>query len=309
MLVANAFDLWQKDAFFSAAEEVQESADILESAYRVWLRKQGEEGISPEELDGLDKELQAALSTAKWQLEEFERAVRLSYGNCRDENRIARHQQFVVATESQISQVEAALRDSMNEGKVPFLWMNLDEAEREDLALFISGEPAKDEYVKPLLVSSQSQRESMPVPPMKGDWDCRIGLSNDIRINTDHHPDCLMDLSAKKEPRTNDDIDGHQGRVTNIRRIWTAPNFTSLKVIVPEADDEQAAPLTSRDEDSSKEKGSRIFSRGQSWSNQLWRCFYGLQRPRLLQVNRCVQVMSVFMITLFLFVPFFVHSA
>ena len=28
MMVANSFDLWQKDAFFSAAEEVQESADM-----------------------------------------------------------------------------------------------------------------------------------------------------------------------------------------------------------------------------------------------------------------------------------------
>ena len=28
MLVANSFDLWRKDAFFSAAEEVQESADM-----------------------------------------------------------------------------------------------------------------------------------------------------------------------------------------------------------------------------------------------------------------------------------------
>lgn len=27
-MVANSFDLWQKDAFFSAAEEVQESADM-----------------------------------------------------------------------------------------------------------------------------------------------------------------------------------------------------------------------------------------------------------------------------------------
>lgn len=28
MLVANSFDLWQKDTFFSAAEEVQQSADM-----------------------------------------------------------------------------------------------------------------------------------------------------------------------------------------------------------------------------------------------------------------------------------------
>lgn len=28
MLVANSFDLWQKDTFFAAAEEVQQSADM-----------------------------------------------------------------------------------------------------------------------------------------------------------------------------------------------------------------------------------------------------------------------------------------
>lgn len=28
MMVANTFEMWQKDAFFSAAEEVQESADL-----------------------------------------------------------------------------------------------------------------------------------------------------------------------------------------------------------------------------------------------------------------------------------------
>ncbi|MFQ6649507.1 hypothetical protein Gotur_023148, partial [Gossypium turneri] len=28
MTIANSFDLWKKDAFFSAAEEVQESADM-----------------------------------------------------------------------------------------------------------------------------------------------------------------------------------------------------------------------------------------------------------------------------------------
>jgi len=32
MLVANSFDLWRKDAFFSAAEEVQESADMYASS-------------------------------------------------------------------------------------------------------------------------------------------------------------------------------------------------------------------------------------------------------------------------------------
>lgn len=304
MLVANAFDLWQKDAFFAAAEKVQESADILESAYRLWLRRK-EEGVAGEEMQGLSKELQAALSTAKWQLEEFERAVRMSYGNCRDENRIARHQQFVVAMESQISMVEAAF--SMDEGRAPFQWVKLDETERDDLAMFLSGAPAiaksaKEEYVKPV-VSSQSE-----IMPAKGNWDRGTSLthvSDDIRINVDG--DCAVELTARKEARTTEDLD--EGRVTNIRRTWTSPNFNSLRVIVPEADEEMT-PLTPNVQDSSKEKSSRLFLRGQ---NQLYRWFYGLQntvqKPRLLHVNRSVQLMFVFMLTLFLFVPFVIHSA
>jgi hypothetical protein len=67
MMVANSFDLWQKDVFFSAAEEVQESADIMESAYRLWFKEKRDGRVSVES-DELCKELQAALSTAKWQV-------------------------------------------------------------------------------------------------------------------------------------------------------------------------------------------------------------------------------------------------
>jgi hypothetical protein len=59
-MVVNSFDLWQKDVFFSAAEEVQKSTDIMESAYRLWIR---------EKKDEICKELQAALGTAKWQVQ------------------------------------------------------------------------------------------------------------------------------------------------------------------------------------------------------------------------------------------------
>jgi len=66
MMVANSFDLWRKDAFFSAAEEVQESADIMESVYRTWVRER-REGLGSEDSDELRRELQTALGTAKWQ--------------------------------------------------------------------------------------------------------------------------------------------------------------------------------------------------------------------------------------------------
>lgn len=37
MIVANSFDLWQKDTFFSAAEEVQESADVYASPFLIFM--------------------------------------------------------------------------------------------------------------------------------------------------------------------------------------------------------------------------------------------------------------------------------
>ncbi|XP_039008613.1 uncharacterized protein LOC120136724 [Hibiscus syriacus] len=139
-MVANSFDLWQKDAFFSAAEEVQESADIMESAYRMWI-KEKRKGLKTEDYAQLCRELQTALGTAKWQLEEFERATRLSRGHRRsDDTTATRHNQFIAAVESQIFRVEAALKESFfEEGKQPLRWVNLDEEECDDLAIFLSG--------------------------------------------------------------------------------------------------------------------------------------------------------------------------
>uniref|UniRef100_A0A6N2M1Z6 Syntaxin 6/10/61 N-terminal domain-containing protein n=1 Tax=Salix viminalis TaxID=40686 RepID=A0A6N2M1Z6_SALVM len=148
MMVANSFDLWQKDAFFSAAEEVQESADAMESAYRVWIREK-REGSEPGDLDELSRELQTALGTAKWQLEEFESAVRLSHGHHSDDITASRHKQFVAAIESQISCVEAALREAFSgEGKQPLRWVNLDKEECDDLAMFLSGSVQIPQIVK-----------------------------------------------------------------------------------------------------------------------------------------------------------------
>ncbi|CAI9298145.1 unnamed protein product [Lactuca saligna] len=147
MLVANTFDLWQKDIFFSAAEEVQASADIMESAYRTWVR-QKREGISSIAVDELCRELQTALATAKWQLDEFQRAVRMSYRNI-DEIRSTRHEQFVSAIATQISGVEEALKEYFSDGvRKPLRWVNLDEDERDDLAMFLSGNQGSSNSTK-----------------------------------------------------------------------------------------------------------------------------------------------------------------
>ncbi|RRT70273.1 hypothetical protein B296_00020123 [Ensete ventricosum] len=99
-----SFQQWEKDVFFSAAEEVQESADV-------------------------------------YVLEEFEKAVKLSHGsNSSEENAITRHRQFVSALGNQISRVEKGLNDSLiEEGKPPLRWFQLDKEERDDLANFLSG--------------------------------------------------------------------------------------------------------------------------------------------------------------------------
>ncbi|CAL9136800.1 unnamed protein product [Musa acuminata var. zebrina] len=145
MAVGGSFDQWQKDAFFSAAEAVQESADIMESTYRMWTRNR-RNGFGLEASDELSRELQTALGTAKWQLEEFEKAVRASHGNysSQENNTIDRHWQFVAAIRNQILLVEKELNHSLIvEGKRPLRWVQLNDDERDDLAVFLSGVPHK----------------------------------------------------------------------------------------------------------------------------------------------------------------------
>ncbi|CAL9203479.1 unnamed protein product [Musa hybrid cultivar] len=145
MAVGGSFYQWQKDAFFSAAEAVQESADIMESTYRMWTRNR-RNGFGLEASDELSTELQTALGTAKWQLEEFEKAVRASHGNysSQENNTIDRHWQFVAAIRNQILLVEKELNHSLIvEGKRPLRWVQLNDDERDDLAVFLSGVPHK----------------------------------------------------------------------------------------------------------------------------------------------------------------------
>jgi len=157
------FDRWEADPFFSAAEDVQDSADRLESAYRSWVSVRSVTDTDPScgdnlgnsvdilrrdpscgdnlgnSVDILRRELQTALGTAKWQLDEFERAVKSSYLG-RDVDASGRHKQFVMAIQSQISGIEKAMSDSViDEGKKRLRWVQLDDHEKDDLALFLCG--------------------------------------------------------------------------------------------------------------------------------------------------------------------------
>ncbi|KAF5742886.1 hypothetical protein HS088_TW09G00948 [Tripterygium wilfordii] len=255
MMVLNSFDLWQKDAFFSAAEEVQESADVMESAYRLWLRKR-REGKTPEHLDELSRELQTALGTAKWQLEEFERAVRLSHGRHYDNIKSSRHRQFVAAIESQISHVEEALMEAFSgNGKLPLQWVNLDENERDDLAMFLSGTSQTSETsTRGSLMENYHRRK---------DLDLNTNLSRDItdemegsNVTTRKDADCIIDIEEKETFGTRDDIICQFDKATGSRRTWSTPNFGALKIVIPDEDNQRSRLMPSVDA-TPKEKGSK----------------------------------------------------
>ncbi|KAL9325978.1 hypothetical protein ACSQ67_006623 [Phaseolus vulgaris] len=265
MLVANSFDLWRKDAFFSAAEEVQESADIMESAYRAWMREKRERS-TPAELNELCRELQTALGTAKWQLEEFEKAVRLSYRHHGDDNLSIRHRQFISAIESQITQVEEALRETfIEQGRQPLRWVNLDEEERDDLAAFLSGtcqttKSSNDESME-ATSSKISSLQQKQVRKEDKNVDINTLCNRDLSASeksANKDTNYVIEIKSEGVSRSNDEIVSQSDR-TSTRKTWNPPNFSALKVVI--ADEDEPRDKTPRTVDATpKEKGFKHLS-------------------------------------------------
>ncbi|KAG2319425.1 hypothetical protein Bca4012_054329 [Brassica carinata] len=270
MMVAKSFDLWQKDVFFSAAEEVQQSADTMESAYRLWIKEKREGRVSVES-DHLCNELQAALSTAKWQLEEFEKAVRLSHGRCcRDDATLTRHKQFVSAIENQIHRVQSALSEN---GEQPLRWVDLNKEERDDLAMFLSG-------------SSSQTSESFS--------------SESINLS----PDCVIDIDDERGSP------GSAGYRNGTRRTWSSPNVPdigALRIDVRvDAKEEEKKRFASDIEATPKEKGYKpLFwmQRCRDYHQLFDRVRYH-QRRFGVPFNRPVQLIVSFTLLLFLLLLF-----
>ncbi|TYH68713.1 hypothetical protein ES332_D05G005800v1 [Gossypium tomentosum] len=323
MVVVNSFDLWQKDAFFSAAEEVKESADVMESVYRMWI-KEMREGQKSSDTAELCRGLQTALGTAKWQLEEFERAIRLSRGHGCDDNRASRHKQFVAAIESQICRVEAALKDAIiEEGKQPLRWVDLDKQECDDLAMFLSGtSPSLQQSMEnTLLVNSHRRKDTNP----NINATCYRNMP-EVKSLNDFGKDveCLIDVEDEQSSGKTDDVSSGQDRTTGTRRTWSTPNFGSLKIVIADeyADRNQ---MRSGMEATPKEKGSKPFFSKQRCGeltqakcvfNLFNQCFGrvgGLQRqlrsPVHLQFSYSLQLKLVLMVAIFLIVPFVLYSS
>ncbi|ESW08735.1 hypothetical protein PHAVU_009G070300 [Phaseolus vulgaris] len=182
--MATSFDRWEKDPFFNAAEEVQESSDRMESTYRTWIHAM-KDASTEWNFDELRRDLQTALGTAKWQLEEFERATRSSYSKVSTEDAKTRHRDFVDAIRDKISKVEHLLLEPVHSGrKVALPWPRLDEGERDELASFLSGTSA-----------------SVCKIPVK----CTSRDGENVQlIDKDSFPDCSTDLHVSSARGSSD---------------------------------------------------------------------------------------------------------
>ncbi|EOA16995.1 hypothetical protein CARUB_v10005233mg [Capsella rubella] len=312
MMVANSFDLWQKDVFFSAAEEVQESSDIMESAYRLWIKEKREGSRVSLDSDELCKELQAALSTAKWQLEEFERAVRLSHGNCRDDNTLTRHKQFVAAIESQIYRVESALQEALSEnGKQPLRWVDLNKEERDDLAMFLSGSSQTSESLNSDSINLRDSSTSSIAENPRG-----VNGRREARCYGDSPSDCVIDIDERGSPESADAMIRLQAdKKAGTRRTWSSPNvpnINALRINVPfNAKEEERKKFLSQIEATPKEKGSKPLFWLQRCRdfNQLFDRVGLYQRRFRVPFSRPIQLILSLMLILFLLIPFQVYSS
>ncbi|KAJ0962330.1 hypothetical protein J5N97_030158 [Dioscorea zingiberensis] len=219
-----SFDQWQKDVFFSAAEEVQESSDVMESLYRMWMRDFSD-GHKLEALDELRRELHTALSTAKWQLEEFEKAVSLSHENCSsEENTINRHKQFVAAIRDRISHVEKVLSDSLDEGKQPLRWAQLNEEERDDLAAFLSVAP---KALQKTMDNKDANHEN------------RRGFKETLRINKDAN--YVVEVEANECFRVNQESCGQEELLNGQHTRSISSDMGGWKIVIADEDVERKA--------------------------------------------------------------------
>ncbi|XP_051142921.1 uncharacterized protein LOC127259569 [Andrographis paniculata] len=330
MLVANTFDLWQKDVFFSAAEEVQQSADIMESSYRTWLKAK-REGLTPRHLGELGRELQMALGTAKWQLEEFERAVRLSYQKNSDKNMIIRHKQFVSAIEDQISRIETAFRESLFvEGKKQFRWVDLDEEDCHDLALFLSGTPGTSKRIEGENIN-QNAVETNSSNKCGVEESCSLeskSISEMPMANLGKDSEQLLTKLREGEiSAVTDEINHQDNQVSGNKNSWSLAGGSAHEIVIDINDDRQNDVLT---ESTPKEKGSKHVFRSLresyhggkgmqrhtrmkiiNWINQHLRGDYRSRRQQ--QVSPALLISSkryilALMLIIFLAVPFLLYS-
>lgn len=172
--MASAFSSWETDPFFAAAEDVQQSADRMESAYRNWIHKRvlAEETSAQQRNTNLcNDDVATALDTTKWQLDEFTKAVTKSDKFLLGEDASKRHFSFIEAIQNQIILIEDALHKCQFPNSSHSVKLNGEE--RDQLEMFLSGSAyslATDQLaheVKQHNSSLASSKTHVPISKMK----------------------------------------------------------------------------------------------------------------------------------------------
>ncbi|KAF3542205.1 hypothetical protein DY000_02008755, partial [Brassica cretica] len=155
--MTTSLDRWEKDPFFAAAEEVQESADRF--PYRSWIKR----GSS--------------------NLDEFQRAVKSSYDNRLNDETRDRHREFTFVMETQVAKIEKSLKEA-DDGKGTPRWVRLDEDDRNELALFLTG-PSESEKKQ---AKTQGHRRTASATPDIGAWNIAVSEDGLLQKSSGEQP-------------------------------------------------------------------------------------------------------------------------
>lgn len=240
------------------------------------------------------------------QLEEFERAVMESHRYRCNEVTMARHRQFITVIENQISRVEAALREVCSEeGKQQLRWINLDDDDRDDLAMFLSGTSsssyARDECIKfrpiitnSVLDNSQSNPDAILNAASIGESSDKMKGYKDAMSNS--NGECVIELEEGSS-ETRDDIFCTVDKPTSTRRFCGSPNFDSLRIVIDNGDEEGNEEVADV-ESTPKEKGFRPMFRNLNFVDSQARG----------AVNYFNQVKLIFSLCLYSIIIFFIPA-
>ncbi|XP_023538315.1 uncharacterized protein LOC111799134 isoform X1 [Cucurbita pepo subsp. pepo] len=312
MLDANRFDLWKKDGLFSAAEQVQESADTMEFAFRTWVREK-REGLNSDDLDELRREVQTALGTAKWQLEEFEKAVGVSYRSRSEEHALERHRMCIAAIGNQISHVEAVLRESYDKvGKRPLRWVNLNKEECNDLAAFLSGISQVPHSAKTESSVCRSSAKSYTFETRERATEeinrtSSCSSSNSFKMKGGKFANSV---DMKESLGGVDDALCKMDTTTKARRA-SPPTAPDLRIVITNENHERKRSFSSLEVTKKGKSGSGFLKRGCGKFSQLfgWSQQRQIYRPWHLQLTCSIRFTLALMLTLFLIVPIVFYSA
>ncbi|CAA7404405.1 unnamed protein product [Spirodela intermedia] len=124
----------------------------MESLYRLLMHEldlvHGDRRM-PSPLQFHKRNLVTAVETAKWQLEDFERAVHaISDETGSREHAIHGHKQFIDAIRDQVLSVQRTLEEiSVGDSGTSTQWTSPNEPDTLGLALFLSGENSRDHHL------------------------------------------------------------------------------------------------------------------------------------------------------------------